>query len=76
MRTGTKSEASNVVPGSLVVNSWTGSRGCRAVGTENSGDSRAPPVLPGASPALSMVTTQAHSCASHLSRVVVSAAGL
>ena len=29
-----------------------------------------PPVLPGASPALSVVTTQAHSCASHLSRVV------
>lgn len=43
MRIGTKAEASNVVPGSLVVNSWTGSRGSHVVGIENSGDSRAPP---------------------------------
>ena len=43
MGIGMKAEASNVVLGSLVVNSWTGSRGCHAVGIENSGDSRAPP---------------------------------
>ena len=32
MRMGTKADASNAVPGSLVFSSWTVSRGCHAVG--------------------------------------------